>query len=582
MSIRHPWRLLILIVVLVVIVLAVWAAVVAYRADKWLSAAEDDAGSLQSAVSAGDKAGIDQALARLRSDSAGANSATGSPIWSLATHAPVVGDDARGVRVVSQVLDGLSHSGLDELAQAATQLTAVVPHQGGVDLAAVTQLQHPVDTASRSLSAAEIRLSTQDPSHFVQALKDKYRFLQSEIASAAATMRSADTAVRVLPTMLGQDGPQDYLLVMQNNAEIRATGGLPGAVSLVRADQGKLTMVKQVAGNSFGQAPKPVLPLTKVETDMYGDQLGRYFLDANFTPDFARSSDLWRARWEQVEGGHLAGVLSIDPVTLSYLLRATGPISAGGVTLSSDNAVQTLLSDVYATYPDPVAQDAFFRAVAQGVFAKVSGSLDSPQALLKGLAQGAAEHRVYVHSFDPSVQNRLEGTAVAGTFETQATPDPQVNVTVNDSTGAKMSYYLRYNVSANATYCTNGVQGLTGSAEFRSEAPKDAAKTLPPYVTGGGVYGVTPGQQIDSILIFGPVGGSVGKVMMNGKPIDAFTYQQDGRPVAKFYAQLDPGEVVNYSWTMKTGPDQTGPTRLDVTPSVVPGTSSSVVTSACS
>ena len=40
--------------------------------------------------------------------------------------------------------------------------------------------------------------------------------------------------------MAGADGPRDYLLVFQNNAEIRATGGLPGSWARLHAEDGKL------------------------------------------------------------------------------------------------------------------------------------------------------------------------------------------------------------------------------------------------------------------------------------------------------------------------------------------------------
>ena len=47
--------------------------------------------------------------------------------------------------------------------------------------------------------------------------------------------------------MLGGDGPRNYLLVFQNNAEIRATGGLPGSWAEVHAEDGK--HLAQAAGH---------------------------------------------------------------------------------------------------------------------------------------------------------------------------------------------------------------------------------------------------------------------------------------------------------------------------------------------
>lgn len=581
MLVRHPWRLLIMVVVAAVVVVAVYLAYLAYRIDQDLGAVQTDASQFRSAVVKGDRTQITLALTRLQADSETASSHTGSPFWSLAGHLPVFGDDARGVRTAADVVDTLSHHGLSELATSATQLHAVVPKDGRINIKAIARLQKPVADGAQALRAADARLAAEDPSGYVGKLKEKYRYLQSEVSTASDMLSSANTAVKVLPAMLGEHGPENYLLIVQNNAEIRASGGLPGAVSLVRADHGKLSMTKQVAGSHFGDSGDPVLPLTRVENALYGPQLGTYFLDANFTPDFARSSELWKARWEQDEGGKVDGVLSLDPVTLSYILKATGPIKADDLSLDSDNAVKTLLSDVYAKYPDPATQDEVFRGVASAIFDKVAKSAGNPQELLAALTRGAREHRVYVHSFDPTVQKQLDGSAVSGTFMTRATKNPEVNVTVNDTTGAKMSYYLRYDVGVSATYCTKSVQGLTGSMELRSVAPSDAGTELPETVTGGGTYGIDPGDQLDTIRVYGPVDGKVGKVSMNGKPVDADTFDQSGRPVAMFYVKLAPGQTVNYAWTMTSGKDQTGDIVMRATPGVESVSPTDTVGSAC-
>lgn len=42
--------------------------------------------------------------------------------------------------------------------------------------------------------------------------------------------------------MLGADGERSYLLLIQDNAEIRATGGIPGAFAELRTDGGRLEL----------------------------------------------------------------------------------------------------------------------------------------------------------------------------------------------------------------------------------------------------------------------------------------------------------------------------------------------------
>jgi uncharacterized protein DUF4012 len=564
-----------------VLLAAAWAGWTAYRVNQDLNAAVHDVTALRQAIEDGDDAAANSELDRLEKHSGAAAGRTDGPTWAVLEHLPAYGDDAHGVALVSSVIDDLSKSGVRPLVQVSADLNSIVPKGGKIDPAAVEFLQEPVSKAGIAFAAADDRLSAEDPSGYVERLRSKYRELARQVNDAADALGSADTAVKVLPAMLGADGAQNYLLVFQNNAEIRATGGLPGAVSLVHADDGAVSMTRQVAASSFGVTDKPVLPLTPPEQAIYGDVMGTFFVNANLQPDFPRASELWKARWEQVYSDKVDGVLSIDPVAVSYILGATGPIKVGDVTLSEGNAVDELLHRVYLRYKNPDDQDAFFRVVAKTMFDKISSGAESPRDLIKALSKGAGEHRVYVHDFDGQVQSDLTGTGIAGDLETDAGPHPQVGVYLTDATGAKMSYYLQYKVVVGGTYCTGGVQGLSGHAVLMSRAPAEAA-SLPDYITGGGAYGVEPGSQLVFVRIYGPVDGTVSAVALNGKPITGFPAVDDnGRKVFTAVVELKPQQKVDLTWRMKSGPGQTADTQVFVTPSVQPGSGSSTATSAC-
>ncbi|GAA1758121.1 DUF4012 domain-containing protein [Nocardioides hankookensis] len=565
----------------VVLLGAVWAGWTAYRVNQDLTAAVDDVTVLRTAIEDGDDQAADAALTKLEDHSSSAAERTNGPTWWVLERLPSFGDDAQGVAVVSSVVDDLAASGIDPLVRVSGDLESIVPSDGRIDPAAVEALQDPVTSARTAFVAADQRLSEEDSSGYVERFRSKYRDLASQVQEAASALTSADTAVRVLPSMLGAEGSKNYLLVFQNNAEIRATGGLPGAVSLVHADNGAVSMTRQVAANTFGNTDKPVLPLTPAEEEIYGDVLGTFFLNANLQPDFPRAADLWKARWEQVYPEKVDGVLSIDPVAISYILGATGSITVDGITLTADNAVDELLHEVYVRYEDPAAQDTFFRAVASAMFDRISTGVDSPRDLISALAKGADERRVYVHDFDEQVQSELSGTGVAGELDSAPGNNPQVGVYLTDATGAKMSYYLRYDVDVDATYCTDGVQGLTGHASLSSDAPTDAA-SLPAYITGGGQFGTKPGNQLVFVRLYGPVDGEVSGVALNGKPITGFpAIDSDGRKVFTAVVQLKPQQKADLTWRMRSGSEQTGSVDVAVTPSVQTGSESRKVSSAC-
>ncbi|WP_121258910.1 DUF4012 domain-containing protein [Nocardioides ferulae] len=577
----RAWRVLLLLVVGVVLVLAGYAAWVAYGVSKELDAVADDGERLKAAVSAGDEATARDALDDLQRHSEAAADSTSGTLWGLLEHLPVFGDDAEGVAVASSVVADLSRDGLPGLVTASTDLEGLLPRNGRVPVAAVRELRQPVGNGQAAFADAAERLAEPDSGGFDERLRTPYRKLTDMVTDASRALTSADTALAVLPTMLGADEPKQYLLVFQNNAEIRTTGGLPGAAALLEVTDGAIEMTQQATGGQFGETPEPVLPLTDGEREIYGDQLGRYFLDANFTPDFPRTADLMRTRWEQEFDHELDGVLMLDTVSLAYLLEATGPIDIGEVTLTAENAVDELLHGIYLREPDPAKQDLWFAEVARTLFDRLSGGVGSPSALVDALSRAAGEGRMLVHSFDETEQGELAGTEVAGELITDPDAAPQVGFYVNDATGSKMSYFLRYDVQLDATYCQDGRQGLTGHATLTSTAPKDAAD-LPPYITGGGVFGTDPGRQTVVVRLYGPVGGEIKRIALNGEPNpDATIIDHDGRPVYTTFLDIGPGEHDDLEWTMTTGEGQGGNPRLTATPGIAAGSESRTVASAC-
>ena len=65
-----------------------------------------------------------------------------------------------------------------------------------------------------------------------------------------------------MPSMLGANGTRRYLLLVQNNAEIRPTGGIAGSFAILKADKGKLSMGKQGSIQDLLPFADPVLPMT--------------------------------------------------------------------------------------------------------------------------------------------------------------------------------------------------------------------------------------------------------------------------------------------------------------------------------
>ena len=129
-----------------------------------------------------------------------------------------------------------------------------------------------------------------DSSGYAGPLKERFNSYVDRVGDLSRALGSAQKATEVLPGFLGADGPRDYLLVFQNNAEIRTSGGLPGSWAEVHAEDGRLEITRQGTGNEFPRRDTPILPLSQGELQVYSDLLGVYFQDANFSTDFPRAA----------------------------------------------------------------------------------------------------------------------------------------------------------------------------------------------------------------------------------------------------------------------------------------------------
>ncbi len=495
---------------------------------------------------------------------------TRGPGWWLTSYLPGVGDDVIAVRTVADVTDALASDVLPSVVTASEILepSALRPVKGRVDLEPIAQVAPAVTAADTELQRHADRVAGLQTGKLNPALADPVELMQTKLAEAAALSEKASYAVRLLPSMMGSEGKRSYLMLFQNNAEIRATGGIPGAFAVVTADDGRIKMGAQGDAAGIGRFDKPPLDLTREEVALFQQKMGLFAQNINFTPDFPRTAELAKAMWESAGGQEVDGVLSADPVALSYLLEGTGPVETPiGQELTADNAVQLLLNEVYLDVPDPEQQNELFAAAARNVFDAVAAGRGEPRQALEGLSRAAGERRLLAWSNVPDEQALLEETKLSGAIPTEPTQNPFVGVYFNDGTGAKMQYYFRHNVSIKPLGCQDdGSQKLQVTVTMRSVAPADAAG-LPVSVIGPG-FGAEPGAIRTTMYLYAPLAGRIESSTVDGEDRPLAEFEHLGHVVGARTVDLDPGQTRKLEFTVETGPDQTGQVDLRVTPGV--------------
>ncbi len=558
-------------VVVVVVVCAAWVGANALTARDELQASADDVVALRTQVQAGEVDRSQSTVRDLQRHAAAARAATTGVQWSVVGALPWVGPNARAVQTVSHVVDDLATSALPALVDATRVIDpgTLAPVDGRIDLEPLADVAPQVVAADVAVSAAQDRLAAIDTDRLLTLVAAPVTELRSQVADVAQTTATASRAVRLLPPMLGADGPRRYLLLVQNNAEPRATGGIPGSVLLLTADDGRVEIADEHAGNTLNGLAEPPLALSDGEVALFGPHFGESMLDVTLTPDFPRTGQLARAIWARTVGGDVDGVLSVDPGALADVLGATGPVTlADGRTLSADNAEDLLLHQIYLETDDIRAQDAFFASSARTVFDTLTSGVGGSPKLIEALATAARDGRLDVWSADPSEQLLLSGTVLAGELRGHQGASPVVGVYLQDANADKMGYFLRPEITLTQTACRpDGSQTMDLSLTLTSTAPADAAN-LPDYLTGRAAGIAPPGEIWTNVIVYAPTGGSITTSTVSAGEPGLFSQFHDDLAVGARTVKLTPGASFTLGVQIVSGPGQQGVPVVRSTPTV--------------
>jgi len=555
----------------------------AWTASRALLDARTHAETVQKRIKAGDFDGANRALAELRSNTSKAHDSTDGLLWDVSKHLPYFGRNIGAVQTVSEVLDTATKVN----APIALELSRAVdggvfrPVKGRIDLAEVEKLTPQVNRAAASIDKASSDLDGIRSGKLVFPFNDLVGDLKDEVERARAASTATATAFDLMPQMLGQDGPRDYLLMIQNPAELRATGGLPGSLAVLHADNGTITMGWQGSAGDVNPFSGPVVQLPKDTLQQYGPTMATDFRDINFTPDFPEAAQIARAMVAQKLKIKVDGVVSVDPLALAGLMQGTGPINAGhGIVLTASNVVPILLNQTYQSIQDAAAQDTFFENVARKIFDAVTNGQGSQQLAITGLADATNQHRVQLWSNRADEESRLAGTAVGGAIGGKSGRTPEVGMYINDSTAGKMDYYLQYRSSVSAVDCRkHGAQDLRAAVAFTSTMPKDYQR-LSEFITGTGAF-APKGTIAFNLRFYAPYGGEITGLTIDGKPNSATADLHHGRQVAFVPIALKPQQEVVVTADIRTAPDQDGDGVYSFTPGMVPAQNGVHFTSAC-
>lgn len=553
---QRAWRLVrrtLLVVGVLLVVATGWLVFRGVQAATSLMHAEGVVREIRDGLSDVRSETVVARLPELEADTARARRATSDPVWAAASRLPGIGPNLAAVATVSAALDDVARLAMPTLRDidAIGEAQGLRGTDGRIDVGPIAAAAPGLARAADTVAAAERSVAAIDTRPLLDRLAGPVEQVQGGLAEVSELLDGAARFSALLPPMLGADEPRTYLLLSLNSAELRAAGGIVGAVAVLRAENGVLDLVEQRTTVEFPALDAPVLPLTADELQVHSDRLGRWLQNTTLTPDFPRTAELVREHWRTTIGGDVDGVIALDPVAVAYVLEATGAVvEPGGLRLDAGNLVEELLHQSYLRLQDPLEADAFYTGVATTIFRAVGSGQGDARRVVEQLGRASGEHRVRVWSARPDEQAVLAATTVGGAFLSGGA-DAAAGVFLNDGAAGKLDYFLRTDVAIEDVRCDAGSTTSVVRVDLSYAPPADIAD-YPRYVTGWSGSALPTGWVATNLTVYAPVAGSLGPVMSGDVGIGGLRAVERGRDVQVLTSWLAPGQRATYRFEVRT------------------------------
>jgi hypothetical protein len=276
-------------------------------------------------------------------------------------------------------------------------------------------------------------------------LKDSIKKAQDGIGTMIAALNEVDKDVNTTLKLLGYKMPHSYLILLQNNHELRATGGFIGSYALVDMNDGAITkMDAKDIYQTDGQL-KDIVPAPP-GIDKVADRL--YMRDANYSPDFPTSAKQIMWFLEHSAGPSVDTVIAIDQTVAEELLGLTGPVQLKDFPFNID---ANNFNDVFSYYIESKLSNTanpkqllidFLPVIKNKLFAmkdlsKAGGALSS---LING-------KHIQVYSTDDDVESLVQNLHIDGSIIAPSSNIDYLSIITTAIGGNKSDAYIKTDLS---------------------------------------------------------------------------------------------------------------------------------------
>jgi hypothetical protein len=526
---------------------AIWIVSTAVIARREAQRVEAELRQVESLVAAGRIDDAKHVAADIPSRANRAHFLTTGPAWWMASHVPYLGRPLEIVRGTTRAANEIGSRGVPTLLDVASTLDPNSLRTSGktVNLAALITAAPKLTAAANTLDHAIHTIDKLPASSWLSAVDRPRIRLALELHSIGGYVDAAARAAQILPAMLGQNGPKRYFIGLQNEAEMRGTGGLPGAFAIVVADHGTIRFTHFESDAALLPARSGQLIPTGLNFGSdYNDAYGRsaptsFIVNSNLSPNFPYAGQIWAAMWEKTSGEHVDGAIALDPEVLAAFLTVTGPVVLPNeAIISSANVISLTERDQYALFDNNIQRKEFVVSILKAVSTKLTTQRSGATLLARLMSAAAKDQRLLAWSSDPAIEAALMQTSYAGAIP--ATASTFAGPVLNNVAAGKLDFYLLRAMNYHRSGC-GATRDVLVTLTLRNQAPPSG---LPAYVDtrlDKHAYPVSPGDNKTLLDYYATAGSQLLSVTLNDKPTTAGVQSAFGHPIYRMEIELPRG-----------------------------------------
>lgn len=520
---------------------------------------------------------FDGVVADMQKQTRAARDITNGPLWSFTEKLPGIKGSMRVVRMMTDVVDDMAQDTAPKFADVAQTIDAKSIYKNGrINAGPIVKALPELETAAQSLQRYTEEFD-RIPTPRLGIVANALNSSRGMLDRANYYMQAAvDEYIPNLPTWLGYEGKQTYAILAMTPGEMRASGGLIGAVGTVTIDKGKIEIGDFEANTKFAGDGITARNLSEDENRLYREEgpmnLNYDTRDIANSPDTVRVADYFRAIWNQTEIGkdtELNGIVLADPLMVQSLVRVLGDVKLpNGTVLTGTNTADFLINTAYKDYPAEET-DAMFGTVAKACVQRLMGDLDAGKMakLASEMFTLAHNRHLAVYSFDPTMQQIFWDTELTPTFPLDEAK-PEIGIYITENNPSKMGWYIKRSTKITQLDCLeDGPAKYHVEYTIRNTMTDEESKTLPQYITGiRSEFPDSHGTSFEKIVFMPPAGGTMSDFEVTGNGADPVADSLNFRLIYTTITQVQPESEVTYSFDVTVSPDAKQKLGVDETP----------------